>query len=337
MKKSLLIGYILIGLFKIINAYSEGNEESSIYLSKKDYFFNFNSLKNLIVFGDSFSSVETNFDDMTYTGKNEAQGDIWPILLAKNNKDIKLWDFAVSGAVIDNFLVPNSKNKYSFIVQNQYFNDKMSQGKPYEEKWNSKDTLFIYWFGTNDILHIDRNMDRNSISDTYDTIVSSFFNTLNKTYTIGARNFMFINELPLEKFPKMNETLNLKDMEYDIKHFNGRISDNASDFYKNHKDANVFVYNVNEEFNYILQNYENFNFTSFNTTYTNNNSSKKDHKPLEQYIWVDNIHLTSRVHEIITNDIHKFLTVNVNGISRSIFINMTLILINAFTLIYILL
>jgi len=332
MKKTLFFGYILVGLIKIINAYSEGNEASSIYLSKKDSLFDFNSLKNFVIFGDSLSSVDTNYDDMSYTGKNDAKGDNWPILLSKNG-DITLWDFAAPGAVVDNFLVPRSEYKISYIIQNQYFMDKMSAGKKFESKWNSNDTLFIYWFGTNDIIYIDHEMYKNSLSETYDVIVNSLFHTLDKTYSIGARNFMFINELALDKFPK-NETFNNQDIKMGTKKFNEGIETNASDFYKNHKDANVFVYNVNEEFNYILQFYEKFNFTSFNTTY-NDNKHENDH--INQYIWVDDVHLTSKVHEIISDDIYKLLTVKVNGSVPAIFINMSLILINAFILIFILL
>jgi len=318
-------GYVLICIFQTVFSFSEGCESSITYFSKNEIPFDFNSIRNLVVFGDSLSSVDTNINDMTYTGKNHSLGDNWAILLSQKN-NITLWNFAFSGAVIDNYIIPRKDYKISYLVQNQYFIDRMSKGKEYENKWNSIDTLFIYWFGTNDITYIDREKYKNLLNETYNIIVDSLFNTLDGTYGIGGRNFMFFNELPLDRFP--NENLYNKNViKENVEVFNERINEKAAKFSQRYDDVNVFVYNVNEELNYIIQNYKNLEFKYNNLTLVENED--EDHH-VDHYIWVDDLHLSKKVHKVIADDIHKLLIINE---ASSLFVNMVLILINSIIII----
>eukprot|EP00833_Pecoramyces_ruminatium_P018502 jgi/Orpsp1_1/1192534/evm.model.d7180000094046.1 len=94
----LLFGFIIA--LTINNAFAlEGSKTSITYLSSTNK-FKYSSLTNLVVFGDSLSSIDTNFFDMSYTGNNLSQGDNWTVQL-KDLRNMTLWNFSVAGAVID--------------------------------------------------------------------------------------------------------------------------------------------------------------------------------------------------------------------------------------------
>ncbi|KAG4102900.1 hypothetical protein H8356DRAFT_929928, partial [Neocallimastix lanati (nom. inval.)] len=76
------------------------NKNSPLVLLSNSTKFNYNKIENLIVFGDSHSTVLTNFTDMSYTGWNFSGGKNWPLYLIDFN-NIKLWNYAVRGAYIN--------------------------------------------------------------------------------------------------------------------------------------------------------------------------------------------------------------------------------------------
>eukprot|EP00833_Pecoramyces_ruminatium_P015495 jgi/Orpsp1_1/1189527/evm.model.d7180000072621.1 len=86
--------------FSICKNKFRGEGSSRIFLSNISK-FNYNEIKSLIVFGDSHSSVGTNFTDMTYSGYNRCLGKNWALQLIEIN-NMTLYDFAISGSPINN-------------------------------------------------------------------------------------------------------------------------------------------------------------------------------------------------------------------------------------------
>jgi len=335
--------YILtIIIVKMVMGLSEGCKASEVYMSETES-FNFSKIENLIVFGDSLSDVKTNFNDMTYTGVNCALGDNWPLQLI-NLKEMTLWNFAIGGSVIDKKILPIKSERSSFFIQYDLFKNKLIKDRDiYECNWNSNNSLFIIWFGTNDILYMDRTKYKNNSNEIIESVINLLFNTLDELYELGGRNFVFFNIHSLYKLPSNHEPYNHIDgneLKNNCITFNDCIQDNALKFHNKFNDTNVFVYNVKEEIEYIQNNYKLFNFANADKNYKEE-YNKDDTTDINNYIMADNLHFTYKTHEIIAKDINSLLSSNSSSLtsslsSNSLFINIAIILMNSFLLINIL-
>ena len=99
----------------------------------------------MIVFVDSHSATGTNFTDMNYTGRNHSGGKNWPLYLRDFN-NMKLWNYAVGGSVIDNKVLSNPRDdKIDLLKQYELFYEKMSYGKIYFNVWNKNNSLFAFF------------------------------------------------------------------------------------------------------------------------------------------------------------------------------------------------
>eukprot|EP00833_Pecoramyces_ruminatium_P001778 jgi/Orpsp1_1/1175810/evm.model.c7180000055296.1 len=186
----ILLVFIKKSLCEIIN----WKDSSQILLSNYTL-FNYDEITNLIVFGDSHSAVETNFTDMTYSGKNRSLGKNWPLhLIGLHN--MTLWDFAVTSSTINN----NTFKKNINFKENQYnyFNNMMIKGKRFYNRWNSSDSLFTIWIGNVDIKNITKYKNIKIYSN---NILNDMFKTIEKLYKLGARNILLMNIFPYEKTP----------------------------------------------------------------------------------------------------------------------------------------
>jgi len=94
-------------------------KESSIILLSNYTKFNYNDSKNLVVFGDSHSAVGTNYTDMSYSYWNHSGGKNWPMYMEEFNKNLKLWNYAKGGSLIDEKLVIIPKY-YKIDLKKQY-------------------------------------------------------------------------------------------------------------------------------------------------------------------------------------------------------------------------
>jgi len=98
MKYILFINMIFLILANIFAINISKNYFSSFLSNSTN--FNYNEIKQLVVFGDSLTDVQTNYTDMTYTGKNRSLGKNWSVYLA-NFHNATLWNYAVSGSFVD--------------------------------------------------------------------------------------------------------------------------------------------------------------------------------------------------------------------------------------------
>eukprot|EP00833_Pecoramyces_ruminatium_P004985 jgi/Orpsp1_1/1179017/evm.model.c7180000067602.1 len=125
--------------FNIPYPEDEGNESiggdlSEIFLSNNTV-FNYDEIKNLVVFGDSQSSSSYQWQNkLSYIHK------------------MRLWNFAKSGAVVDLNITYRSPAHGSFdlIKEHRLFQEKMIYHK-ISNQWNGKNTLFAIHLGSNDI------------------------------------------------------------------------------------------------------------------------------------------------------------------------------------------
>ncbi|KAG4087757.1 hypothetical protein H8356DRAFT_1727902 [Neocallimastix lanati (nom. inval.)] len=289
--------FILLLIIIIQNAYAViKGKDSSLTLLSKTSIFKYDNIKDLIVFGDSLSSVNTNFSDMTYNIKGISEGEKWPIHLAKAN-GMKLWNYAVSGAVADFKIIPRKFFNTSYIDEYQMFLDRMSKGKKFDS-WDGQSSLFAIWLGCNEIRCIKHTQE---VQKVYNTAINIIFDKIEGMYKVGARNFLILNIPPLDKAP-LKEDQNYNYYRYDIFYYNEKLSEYANNFFYRHPDTNIILYNANEQYNYVLLNYQEFGLFTGNTPWTVGRRYG-----LSRYFWFDNFHPTFRGHQIIADDITVLL------------------------------
>jgi len=301
MQKSYYI-LILITLY-LFSIYAKNEYESLVTLNvtntKRELLllsnsnkFNYNDIKNLIVFGDSHSSVETNFTDMSYTGNNCSRGKNWPLHLIDIKNNTRLWDYAVGGSYIDEKLVKMWK-WYHIDLKGQFkhFYDNMSENKKFYNEWSKKDSLFILWIGNNDIINL---YNKNATAE-IDEITNNLFDAIEKMYDVGANNILI-----LKIFQKSFVLDNIKDsLKNNILRFNNNIITKSKDLFKKFPDINLIVYNTPDKFKNIISNCSTYKFKDC----INNWNKNKDTR---DYFWI-NSHISDSANRILAMDIDNLL------------------------------
>lgn len=200
-------------------------------------------------------------------------------------------------------------------VQNEYLPIYASHSSPVP--WTSDDTLFTIFIGINDI--------GNSYASQNATLLATIFNELSslvdQLYTSGARNFLFLNVPPVDQSPLTQSAgLSARSLEAAaIADWNNRLVSLSTSLLKNHKDATSFVFNTHKVFSRVIEHpcaypqtcaYK--NTTEFCTEYQNGTPSPTSFDPacgvpVDEYLWLNSLHPTFRMHEAIAAQIIKLI------------------------------
>eukprot|EP00833_Pecoramyces_ruminatium_P002818 jgi/Orpsp1_1/1176850/evm.model.c7180000059258.1 len=256
---------------------------------------------------------------MKYTGENLSGGKNWPQFLIDMHP-MNMWNFAISGAVVDPKVVDGNAQFTPMTEQYQYFLKNMAQGKKFGN-WKGDSSLFAIWFGINDIGSKRRNEGLTS-SQIDEKIATSMFNMIEGMYKEGARNFMFIYVPPIEKCPVYSNGMN-PNIKTDVPNYNNNLNKYAKNFQASHPDTNVFVYDSYNEFDYIMENKSKYGITNIDSTcgggfgfgfgWGNGNNCNSD-----TYFWKDVIHPTPTVHKPLAEDMNDFLEANEKASKQNI-------------------
>jgi len=300
------IGYILI-LFSAAYAANKGNSASLIFESNVKP-FNYTDMKNFVTFGDSFTHIEkVNLDEMTYI--EDGLSDLkWISVMAKNNS-MSLYNFAYGGAVIDRNIIPQSPFHSSFLLQYDQFIERMSKGKKFGN-WTGDDTLFGFWYGTNDNIYLNRTLydTDDKVKDIFKTIIGTLFSKVNEIYDMGGRNFLFNKAVDLDKFPfgKIKGDKVSKNIRITKGFINELLIENAREFHNNHNDTNVYIYSADDEYNHIIENYKDYGYICNDDYYINGHHEEKD-KDVNEYIWIDSLHSSPKTQRLLAENIQYLL------------------------------
>jgi len=297
------IGLFLTSLILPTFGYSlRGQDVSHSFLANNTFFFDYANMQDIVVFGDDLSAANTNYKNMKYDTKINGGRNWATKLIDIPDHKVWLWDYAHNGAVVDFNIVPRDQENTSFGTQFDKFSNSL-YGTKSLRLWASRSTLFAIWFGTNDLVYMNRNQGVAS-NDVINNIMTSKFQKVQELYEHGARNFLFIYVPTIEKSP-----LNKDDSLYfgytDATNYNTQVKNNARDFSISHPDCNVLVYDAYMEFNYIMDNKGKFGIENISDS-CENSGDKCDKKT--NYFWYNNLYPTYRVQEAVGQDIHEFLT-----------------------------
>ncbi|KAI4199839.1 MAG: hypothetical protein LQ350_004370 [Teloschistes chrysophthalmus] len=182
-----------------------------------------------------------------------------------NASFIETYNFAFAGAKVSTTATsstpyaknPGGQNDMVAQVTNGFLPSYTTKAghEPYAN-WTADSSLFISFFGINDILATYAKGDRSFT----DPIFAAYKQNLEDLYTAGARNFLILNTPPMELMPVFSNGLGASDWQIPqvannqslvrqaVQDFNAEIPDLISSFTSAHSDATMFVYDVHALF-----------------------------------------------------------------------------------------
>ncbi|KAI1344695.1 hypothetical protein F5Y15DRAFT_1437 [Xylariaceae sp. FL0016] len=238
--------------------------------------------KYFFVFGDSYTSTGFSIDgakpdagnpigNPALPGKTNAGGLTWAGFLTTemNNSLILTYDFAVSGATVDNSIVAATLAPNIPSMSDQVTTwTKNVQPKPSYAPWTAEDSLFAFYFGVNDVgntfsgsnaqAKIQKDLDR-------------YFTLLGNVYESGGRNFLLMNVPPTQKTPimKMLGNANLVSL---IEYWNKELPTRTDAFKTAHSGAVVTIVDTTSPFDEVINNPTKYGAPNSNCQNTNGKS-----------------------------------------------------------------
>ena len=172
-----------------------------------------------------------------------------------NQSLILTYNFAVSGATLDQALVPSFSSSVVSMreqIQNIYLPTYAS--KPAFAPWLDTDSLFAFFIGINDV---GNSYDRDE-PQINALVFEDYKNLVDQVYMSGARNFMFLMVPPVERAPltaqgAVGPAQGLVQQELAaVTDWNGRLINMVSNLTSTYSDATAFVFDTNGLFNNVL-------------------------------------------------------------------------------------
>ncbi|KAG8949826.1 hypothetical protein FRC03_000229 [Tulasnella sp. 419] len=255
----------------------------------------YGSLKHLFIFGDSYSSIRfisyrlkrdlldeikptieqplgVKYPGDTFCGFGKAN---WVGLLATHyvRSPLLVYDYAEGGNTADDLI---RQVREEFIP---YAGSKKDKYSP----WTGEDSLFVTWIGVNDI----------ALADDPKTAQRTVFELQHDLYEAGARNFLLINVPPLPRYRRVDRSI--REREDLCETWNRLLPDNIETFVASHPRSTMFLFDAHRLFSEIMGHPPDYGFP-----------------PLaglagDGQIWVDNIHPTQEVHDIVAQRLAIFL------------------------------
>ncbi|KAF8845606.1 hypothetical protein BDN67DRAFT_993291 [Paxillus ammoniavirescens] len=149
--------------------------------------------------------------------------------------------------------------------------------KPERATWAAEDSLFVTWVGINDCAFYLEAAGS----------VRKLFEDHELLYEAGTRNFLFIDVPPIARSPAgRGQLLPIHPQ------WNEALNERAQQFAAKHADASVMIFSSWDTFSRILDDPASYGF----------DASEKFGG-----IWVDQLHPTTKVHDILAREISKFL------------------------------
>ncbi|KAL8935479.1 MAG: hypothetical protein Q9216_005407, partial [Gyalolechia sp. 2 TL-2023] len=184
------------------------------------YWSGWENIEKLFVFGASYTGTGFNWIQNpqpspelplgnTRRGTTSSNGPNYISYLTTtfNASALQTYNFAFAGAQVDHLATDTGPgpdepgNDMRQQVTNGFlptYTDKIRQ--PYTE-WETSSSLFISFFGINDILSYYRRQDAESVAA---RIMDAYATHLSTLYDQGARNFLLFNVPPLDSAPYFN-------------------------------------------------------------------------------------------------------------------------------------
>ncbi|KAL9132735.1 MAG: hypothetical protein Q9175_006092, partial [Cornicularia normoerica] len=277
------------------------------------------NIDTIISFGDSYTdtgfdlteqqpSREDPFGNPTYNPNSPYIKWIEYLSMTYNDSKVETYNFAVSGATVDQDLIDKG-SAFSTQVGEKFLSNYGQE----DHTWEPQTTLFSVFFGIND------NVFSNKSEGLFDRVFESYSRTLDKQqrpltsnfsqlHTAGAQNFVFLNVPPIHRGPNHAESSSLAES---ISSWNARLAKFAANLGSTHPETSIFLFDTYDLFDKVLDAPETFeqtrhlgNLKDQCDKYVEELASQETYEkecglPYDQYFWRDGLHVTFPVHQVL--------------------------------------
>ncbi|KAI8967895.1 GDSL-like Lipase/Acylhydrolase-domain-containing protein [Mycotypha africana] len=247
------------------------------------------SVKNIVVFGDSYSDVGN--------VQRWSNGPNWSEYLAAAWNS-SLYNFAYSGAVCD-----SGKYKTMSKEENRSasLRDQLEAYYRLNLKLDPAETVYAFWIGVQDVFE----MGKNSQEPDYKGIVDCIGQQLRAARKVFLSDrYLVLNVPPIGKMPYYQNSEIASNKSQAAIDINRGLEKDVTNLNKHHHALEMDYVDIHTLINDIVINPSIFGFKNSNSSYLDDCYSRSECSSNENgYIWWDRTHFTSAFHKVIAKSI----------------------------------
>ncbi|KAI0514959.1 hypothetical protein F5B22DRAFT_609171 [Xylaria bambusicola] len=297
------------------------------------------NIRNAFIFGDSYTqtgfdytstqpSTANPFGNPAYPGWTSSNGPNWVgyLTFKYNASSLLTYNLAYGGATVDSDLVAPydvSVKSLKDQVESEFIPG--YTGSSAKATWTGDNSIFAVWIGINDIGNsYYKGTDETDILNTQ--IFDVISDLIDQIYEAGGRNYVLINVPPLDRTPLIvpQGDWAVSTSQADVASWNQLVLDFA-DTLKSKGDTNVWVYDSNKSFGEAMDDPLSYaetsglkNTTDYCVAYQNGTPAQDTLDdscgvPVNEYFWLNNLHPTSAIHEVVAKGVADLLTAGPNA------------------------
>ncbi|KAJ5103249.1 hypothetical protein N7532_003778 [Penicillium argentinense] len=257
-------------------------------------------------FGDSYS--QSNFDvNGTQPSASNPMGNpelgtgttggginwVGYLTTVDNSSLVLNYNLAIGGATISNNLVSVA---YEDMTSQVATFEKSYSEKPESAPWSSKDAIFGFWIGINDVGNA---FWQNQSSALVPNLMDQYESLIKEIYNDGGRKFLFLNVPPTNRSPYFidqgsDTTTQLAAW---IQAYNDGLANMVETFKSEHSDVTTVIYDTHSFMNKVLDSPVKYGY--LNATCINDNG--------ESCVWWNNYHPGTKYHKLQAADMKSHL------------------------------
>ncbi|KAL9088124.1 MAG: hypothetical protein Q9159_003242 [Coniocarpon cinnabarinum] len=192
------------------------------------------------------------------------------------------------------------------VGQYYAFEDQLDEFQNVREivDWQSSSTLFLSWFGVNDValntvlgISLENGADA---TNRYDGIITPYFDQLDLLYQAGARDYLILTVPPVDRAPVAiaKGFQSVADTMTNISAFNQVLRDEAQIFPNEHPGSRISILDTSVSFNQVLNNPSQYG-ASRNATCDNSDG--------HTCLWSNNAHPAFAIHQALGQAVYDQL------------------------------
>ncbi|KAI9663438.1 MAG: hypothetical protein M1829_006076 [Trizodia sp. TS-e1964] len=289
----------------------------------------FAGVQHMFTFGDSYSATGFNpkvgpqpnsGDVLSQVHWTSCGGPNWVSYLTTtyNKSPFLQYNLAVGGATVDTAIAGTYRsNVLSFRQQVEELFLPIYGSASTPAPWTGANSLFAIWIGINDIIDCQGA----SLNDKIDSVIAEYGILVEKLYTAGARNFLFLDVPAIELSPMVARSGQVGQAKYaqGIFYYNQKLSSMADQFAQKHCDVTAFEFDAYHLTKHVLEHPSEHPETqglkdvttfcpNYALVYTPDTKDPACAYALKDYMWHDQLHPTSAIHSLWAGKIADLLS-----------------------------
>ncbi|KAF2433500.1 hypothetical protein EJ08DRAFT_628689 [Tothia fuscella] len=317
------------------------------------------NLKSIVAFGDSYTDEQRLSYFINHNGTAPPVGWVQPVTYPTADGGYvwaryvswytraNLYNYAVSGAVCSNAITPRhfdainttfpSVLEYevpAFLVDKVYIEP--NSRKPFLDL-PAAETVYALWIGTNDLGNNAFITNSQIKGKTLDDYVGCVFEVLNKLYVAGGRNFILLNNTPLDLAPQYATIANggvtksrfwqdkpadidgiSRKMSYQVQVANTAMRSRMEALGRQYSEGKFALFDTHELFENVYKNPRNYlngtekpNVSSWINQCDGQGNNCTPKPSPDSYLWYDELHPSEQADRVVAREFVKV----VNGSS----------------------